>query len=65
MLRGDERDVEVGRETKRKYRMAEEGEMAKNIKGRLKKKKKRPKEDSSVGGVDQFNTHSHRQYKLQ
>lgn len=51
MLRGDERDVEVGRETKRKYRMAEEGEMAKNTKGRLKKKKKRDLKRIVVLGV--------------
>lgn len=37
-LSGDERDVEVGRETQREYRMTEEGEMAKYITSRFKTK---------------------------
>lgn len=40
MLRGDERDVDVGRETKRENTMAEEGEMAKYKTGRLEKKER-------------------------
>lgn len=38
-LSGDERDVEVGRETKREYKMTGEGEMAKYITSRFKKKR--------------------------
>lgn len=38
-LSGDERDVEVGRETKGEYRLTEEGEMAKYITSRFKKKR--------------------------
>lgn len=51
---GDERDVEVGRETKGEYRLTEEGELAKYITSRF--KKENPEEDSYIGGVARFNT---------
>lgn len=61
--RGGQRDEE------RVYRTAEEGEAAKYITSRFKKKKKRKEKrereraegDSCAGGVDQFNTRSQSQ----
>lgn len=51
VLSGDERDVEVGRETKRDYRLTEEGETAKYITSRF--KDERPEEDCYIVGIAQ------------
>lgn len=61
MLSGNERDTEVGRETRRDYRMTEDREMAKYITCGI--KKVNPEEDRCIKGVNQFNTQSQSQYK--
>lgn len=48
---GDERDVEVGRETKGEYRLTEEGELAKYTTSRFKKTKKRALKRIAILGV--------------
>lgn len=56
-LSGDERDVEVGRETKGECRLTEEGELAKYITSRFKKKKRALKRIAILRSVARFNTH--------